>query len=81
METPRTYSHINDCWKAIREAKTIEEVERLFQEFPRWSGDWTIQFENNEYVVYNCYEEYGTYQTDSETLDITDLESSEDEVS
>jgi hypothetical protein len=24
------YKHINDCWAAIREAKTIEEVKNLF---------------------------------------------------
>ena len=36
------YKHINDCWEAIRNAKTIEEVNDLFEKFPRWSGDWCV---------------------------------------
>ena len=65
------YEHINDCWKAIREAKTKEEIESLFEEFPRWSGNWDlVKQDDGSYVVYNEYEEYGCFQTDRETVDI-----------
>lgn len=68
----KTYEHINDCWNAIREAKTKEEVEQLFEEFPRWSGDWYIEEEDGYYVVYNSYYDRccECYDTDKETLDI-----------
>ena len=36
------YNHINDCWEAIRSAKTVAEIVELFKEFPRWSGDWEL---------------------------------------
>lgn len=71
------YKHISSCWEAIRQAKTISEVEKLFEEFPRWSGDWYVQIEKNSfyedtYVVYNHYfdENTETDDTDCETLDI-----------
>lgn len=71
------YKHINDCWAAIREAKTIEEVKNLFEQFPRWSGDWDVQVENNSfyekrYVVYNTWfdSNLDEFDTDCETLDI-----------
>jgi hypothetical protein len=71
------YTHINDCWEAIRQAKTIEEVELLFDTFPRWSGDWEVQIENDSfynkcYVVYNTYYDKNLDQeeTEAETLDI-----------
>ena len=66
------YNHINDCWAEIRKAKTIEEVKDLFEEFPRWSGDWDIMVEDGQYVVYNTWfdERFGDFDTDRETLDI-----------
>jgi hypothetical protein len=71
------YKHINDCWAAIREAKTIEEVYQLFREFPRWSGDWDVQVEKDSfyerrYVVYNTWFDpnLDEFDTDCETLDI-----------
>jgi len=66
------YKHINDCWAAIREAKTIEEVENLFEQFPRWSGDWDVVIEDDQYVVYNTYfdEQCDSFDTDCEILDI-----------
>jgi len=69
------YEHINDCWNAIRQAKTYDEVCKLFDEFPRWSGDWSIEVEDGSYVVYNTYwdKDLGQEETDAETLDI-DLE-------
>lgn len=75
------YKHINDCWEAIREAKTIEEVENLFEEFPRWSGDWEVVVENDSYVVYNTYfdKHCDLFDTECETLDIEVENEDEDE--
>ena len=66
------YKHINDCWFEIRNAKSKEEVERLFNEFPRWSGDWYIRVEDEHYVVYNTYfdPQCDSFDTDFEILDI-----------
>lgn len=66
------YKHIQDCWSEIRKAKTIEEVKDLFEKFPRWSGDWDIMVEDEQYVVYNTWfdEQCEDYDTDCETLDI-----------
>lgn len=66
------YNHINDCWSEIRKAKTIEEVEDLFEKFPRWSGDWEVIIEDGHYVVVNTYfdPQYDSFDTDYETLDI-----------
>lgn len=74
------YNHINDCWAAIREAKTIEEVKNLFEQFPRWSGDWDIVIEDDQYVVYNNYfdSQYDEFNTDFEILDI-EVEEDEDD--
>lgn len=74
------YKHINDCWAAIREAKTIEEVENLFEQFPRWSGDWEVIIEDGQYVVYNTYfdEQCDSFDTDFELLDI-EVEEDEDD--
>ena len=66
------YKHINDCWAEIRKAKTIEEVKDLFEKFPRWSGDWDIMVEDEQYVVYNTWfdEQCDDFDTDCETLAI-----------
>lgn len=66
------YKHIKDCWEQIKQAKTKEEVEELFAEFPRWSGDWEIVIEDDHYVVINTYydQQYETYENDTEVLDI-----------
>lgn len=66
------YKHIKDCWEQIKQAKTKEEVEKLFTEFPRWSGDWEIVIEDDHYVVINTYydQQYETYENDTEVLDI-----------
>lgn len=72
MAANKNYSHISECWDAIREAKTIKEVESLFRDFPRWSGDWDIMVEDGQYVVYNTWrdEQCKVFYTDSEALDI-----------
>jgi hypothetical protein len=70
--------HIKDCWTLIRHEKTIEGVKKVLEELPRWSGDWYIEIEDNQYVVYNnWYDE----QLDEENVDyeILDIEVEEDE--
>lgn len=47
--------HIKDCWTLIKAAKTIEEVKKILEELPRWSGDWEIIIEDDQYVVINSY--------------------------
>lgn len=66
------YKHINDCWNAIENAKSKEEVEKLFEEFPRWSGDWTIYVEDGHYTVENMWygEDTDTHNQDTMDLDI-----------
>jgi len=67
------YKHISDCWNALYAAKTLQEVQDLFEEFPRWSGDWDWYPDEDHYVVVeNSYYDKSTdtYDTDSETLDI-----------
>lgn len=66
------YKHINDCWNAIRNAKDVNELDDLFDEFPRWSGDWSWFYENDQVIVENTYYDKSTdsWETDSETTDI-----------
>lgn len=73
-------THINDCWTLIRHAKTIEEVKKVLEELPRWSGDWDVIIEDGQYVVYNTYfdPQYDSFDTDFDILDI-EVEEDEDE--
>lgn len=71
------YKHINDCWSAVRQAKTADEVYDLLETFPKWSGDWDLRLEDNSfyiktYVLYNTYYDKDLDQEDTsaETLDI-----------
>ena len=72
MAANKNYSHISECWDAIREAKTIKEVEKLFRDFPRWSGDWEVIAKDDHYVIYNIWydEQCAVFDVDRETLDI-----------
>lgn len=52
------YKHINDCWKAIeeliaKENTTPDDLDNLLEEFPRWSGDWSweMQEDDGEYTI------------------------------
>ena len=64
--------HIKDCWTLIRHEKTIEGVKKVLEELPRWSGDWEIQVEDNQYLVINSYydAQCDNWETDYEYLDI-----------
>ena len=67
------YKHINDCWNAIRKATTYDELEDVIWEFPRWSGDWEIVRNSENYCrVINIYydEQCETWDEDEEDTDI-----------
>ena len=67
----RIYRHISDCWQALREATSIEEVEKLFGDFPRWSGDWEWFYDNGSFCVRN---DWFDKDTGTEDYDIEELE-------
>lgn len=64
--------HIKDCWTLIKAAKTIDEVKKVIEELPRWSGDWEIEIEDNQYLVINTWfdPQFDSFDTDYEYLDI-----------
>ena len=73
--------HIKDCWPLIKAAKTIEEVKKIIEELPRWSGEWDIEIDENKYyLVTNSYfdTQYDVWETDWVYLDI-EVEEDEDE--
>lgn len=73
--------HIKDCWTLIKQAKTIEEVKRILEELPRWSGDWEVVIEDDQYVVYNSWydRQCDCWEDDCEYLDIEVEEDDEDD--
>lgn len=66
------YKHINDCWDAVRQAETYDELEDIIWDFPRWSGDWDIVNENGYCRIINSYydENTETWDEDKEDIDI-----------
>lgn len=70
------YKHIDDCWNALRETKTWEEAEQLFDTFPIWSGSWMIYTnESGSYTIENDYRDSnGDLQTDREDFDFEEEE-------
>ena len=68
----KTYFSISECWAEIRKAKTIEEVNALFEAFPSWLGDWEVVVEDGQYIVYNTWFDKlrEDYDVDCEVLDI-----------
>ena len=76
----REYKHINDCWNAAREAKTIEELEEIIDEFPRWSGSWYIDTDKGTVTLRNTYWDNNAQEEyeDEEDLDIP-VDDEEDE--
>ena len=75
-EPIKIYKHINDCWRALEKCESIEEVWRLFKEFPRWSGDWDWFYDNGDFCVRNDYPD----GTDDHEIRKLDNLSCEDEV-
>lgn len=75
----KTFNHINDCWAAISECKTKDEVNDLIQTFPRCMGEWWIDVEDKSYVVTNRYYDgqLDDWYEDSEDLGI-DVEEDEE---
>lgn len=55
MKNFKEFKHINDCWSALEEVTTIDEMEDLLEEFPRWSGDWEWYLKDDIVVVNNTW--------------------------
>ncbi len=53
------FNHIDDCWDAINECETIQEVGDLIREFPNKFGDWWITESHNGDT--ECYEVTNSY--------------------
>ena len=68
----KTFNHVNDCWEAISECKTVNEVNDLIQTFPRGLGEWWIDTEDGHYVVVNRYfdGQLDDWYEDSQDLEI-----------
>lgn len=78
------YKHINDCWSAVREAKTVDEVNALLETFPKWSGNWDLRLEYNSfyvktYVLYNTHYDKDLDQEDT-SAEILDIPTPEEEL-
>lgn len=75
------YKHINDCWEAIRNCTKASEVKDLFEDFPRWSGDWSLLVANGTVTVVNNYwdEQCESWEEDIEDIEVEyDLEDDEE---
>lgn len=72
----KTFKHINDCWNAIEDCETIEEVRQVLDNLPRKFGEWWIDTTSDDGIP--CYEvtnqywdpQYEEYYTDSRTLEV-----------
>lgn len=51
----RTYNHINDCWAAIHECETLDEVIKTIAQFPNGFGKWYVEKVNDNVRVINEY--------------------------
>ena len=47
-ENKREFNHINDCWNAVFACKSRKKLEKLFEEFPRWSGEWYVELNDDD---------------------------------
>ena len=74
------FKHIRDCWNAIPECKDTDELEELFDCFPRWSGDWEWKKDEDRIVVRNAYydDEYNL-EEDEEYYDTIEIVGDDDE--
>lgn len=51
----RTYNHINDCWVAIHECETLDDVIETIAQFPNGFGKWDVEKVNGRVRVINEY--------------------------
>lgn len=53
------YKHIKDCWNALAQCKSIEELVKMMGEFPNKFGTWAISYMDNDGIgITNyCYDE------------------------
>lgn len=72
----KTFKHINDCWNAIEDCETIEEVRQVLGDLPRKFGEWWIDTVSEDgipcYEVTNQYwdDQYEEFCTDTRTLEV-----------
>lgn len=67
------FTHINECWAYLREAKNYDELYKRTQELPHWSGNWEIERnEYNECLVINTIwnEQYENFEEELEDMPI-----------
>ena len=69
---PRFFEHINDCWNALRECETLDEVRTMIGQFPNCFGKWYVENENGSVLVTNEYfdGQLDDWFTEDETLDV-----------
>lgn len=53
------FNHIDDCWDAITECETIQEVQKVLGEIPNKFGSWWIAVAENSDG--DCYEVTNSY--------------------
>lgn len=53
------FNHIDDCWDAITECETIQEVQKVLGEIPNKFGSWWIAVTDNGDG--DCYEITNSY--------------------
>ena len=70
------YKHINDCWSALADCKSIEELVKKMGEFPNKFGTWEISDMDNDGIeITNRYydEQADSNEEDSEYYWFEDL--------
>lgn len=72
------FNHINDCWNAIEECKTHQELLELLENFPIWSGTWIVVNNQGYCQVINEFYEKNTEDYDF-TREDTDIPYEEEE--
>ena len=67
------FKHINDCWNYLREAKDIDDLEYRTEELPRWSGDWVVDRDPDDFKKCRVtnYAEDGDIDKEDFYFDIT----------
>ena len=73
------YKHINDCWAALNTLRDVDDIDRTLEEFPRWSGDWSWEInDDGDVVVTNHYIEYENDNYDTRVLEQLSVDDEEE---
>lgn len=70
------YKHVEACWKAVKECKTVTGLKSIFKTFPQWSGDWEVLKGKGTITVCNFYYDESLKDNfeDKEDVDVIDDE-------